>query len=135
LAVWWRKAIEAFPQMRRWLNDAEFSIYMLYFDLLPMTREAHESRDLEFLERIYDYAEWCLRQKELFNAVSVAFYEHLFDSHPKLWEEMIAYMSPFVIKENRELWESRWKYWQSGRHKDELSRLTQLLDIHQVDHE
>jgi hypothetical protein len=36
-----------------------FSIYMVFFDLLPRVRKAHQEGDTETLRRIYGFAEWC----------------------------------------------------------------------------
>jgi len=60
-----------------------FSVYQLFFDMLPMAQAAHQAQNRDLLERIYQYAEWCWKQKnradDVYNAVCVAFYEHLVD--------------------------------------------------------
>lgn len=99
MATWRRLALELFPQYRR---DPEYSYYMLYFDLLPLSREAHRNNDRATLRNIYGFAEWCLRQqhraKDLGNAVYVAFYEHLFDERED-WERVIPYLTREVFEE------------------------------------
>src|SRR5438552_15545583 len=81
LAVWRRKALELFPELRSEFQRPESSIYTVFFELLPMVRQAHDGNDVDLLRRIYGFAEWCLEQtaKDLWNAAGVAFYEHLFD--------------------------------------------------------
>src|SRR5689334_17549476 len=59
MAAWRRRALELFPQLREELQQRDYSIYMLYFDLLPMVREAHNADDTELLSRIYGFAAWC----------------------------------------------------------------------------
>jgi hypothetical protein len=81
MATWRRRAIEDFPDLRVALNDPGYTIYRLFFDLLPAVRTAHREADDVRLTTIYGYATWCARQrsKDLWNAAGVAFYEHLFD--------------------------------------------------------
>ena len=116
MAVWRRKALAAFPGLRRELHDREYTYYQLYFDLLPMVRDAHAASDEATLRQIYDFAEWCPRQgrraSDLYNAVCVAFYEHLFD-RPEDWAAVIPWLSPAVVDECWPLWESRWSLWDS----------------------
>lgn len=70
--------------------------------------EAHAEDDHDTLRRIYDYAEWCFRQrsKNLWNSVAVSFYEHLFD---QAWMSPLAapWLKPHVVKEVMTLWEAR----------------------------
>jgi hypothetical protein len=107
MATWRRKAIESFPELRRELNSSD-SIYHLYFNLLPMVREAHDASDDESLRKIYGFAEWCLNQKseELWNSAGVCFYEHLFDDR-KYWNKVVPWLSPYVIDNCKSLWEAR----------------------------
>ena len=108
MSTWRRKALELFPTLRRELNDREYTIYMLYFDLLPMVREAHDEDDRNLLRRIYGFAAWCFDQKakDLWNSAAVAFYEHLFDQR-KYWSLVLPWLSPKVITECWPLWEFR----------------------------
>jgi hypothetical protein len=84
VAAWRRKALEAFPDLRRELTDKDeiFSIGAPWFELLPMAKHAHEHGDQDLLERIYDLTFWCHRQRDLENAVAVGFYEHLLGVMP-----------------------------------------------------
>jgi len=83
MSAWRRLAIELFPERKRQIQDASstFSIYALFFDLYPMTRNAHRNGDVDFLKRSYQFAEWVWQQKHrsghVYNAVVVSFYEHL----------------------------------------------------------
>lgn len=109
MAVWRRKVLTFFPALRRELNDRRYSVYMLYFDLLPLVREAHAASDTETLRKVYDFAEWCFaqRSKEPRNAVAVAFYEHLFDRRRGNWPAIVRWLSPAVIEGCWPLWEPR----------------------------
>jgi|GEM_PF-588314 len=63
-------------------NDSwRISTYIFFFSLLPEVREAHRTGKTEFLANAYGFAEWSYDHpaKELWNAVAVSFYEHLFD--------------------------------------------------------
>jgi hypothetical protein len=109
MSAWRRKAIDAFPELRQELNDSDqvFSINALWFELLPLTREAHGEGDEDLLRRIYDFAEWCDAQRgDLSNAVAVTFYEHLFDAR---WMRplVVPWLTPKVIRDVRPLWEAR----------------------------
>ena len=107
MAVWRRRALELFPQLRRDLQSRDYSVYLLFFDLKPMLRVAHDADDTEELRRIYGFAEWCSRQtaKDLWNAAGVAFYEHLFD-YPEYSERVIPWLSPRVVYYHWSLWEA-----------------------------
>lgn len=109
MASWRRKALALFPEFRDETQRPDFSVYQVFFRLLPMLREAHDANDEESLRRIYGFAGWCFDQKakDLWNSAGVAFYEHLFDSHPKLWREFVKWLSPSVIEGCMGLWEWR----------------------------
>lgn len=61
--------------------DPDDSVYQVFFELLPLCRDAHEREDREALRGIYGFAEWCIRHpdQDLWNPAGVAFYEHLVD--------------------------------------------------------
>ncbi|OAI47654.1 hypothetical protein AYO44_09150 [Planctomycetaceae bacterium SCGC AG-212-F19] len=109
MASWRRKVLTFFPDLRRDVQRPGYSIYMVFFDLLPRVREAHQQGDTETLRRIYGFAEWCFEQqaKDMWNAAGVAFYEHLFDSHRSLWPEFVRWLSPRVVEGCMGLWERR----------------------------
>lgn len=111
MSSWRRKVLTWFPDLRSEADEPDFNIYSVFFELLPRVREAHQAADTLSLQRIYAFAEWCLRQqaKELWNAAGVAFYEHLFDSHRPLWPEIVQWLSPKVVADCMGLWECRLK--------------------------
>lgn len=109
MAAWRRKVIALFPDLRHEVQCRDFSIYMVYFELLPRVRIAHEQSDLDTLSDIYGFAEWCFEQKakDLWNSAAVAFYEHLFDLHRTFWPEIVRWLPPMAINSCWGLWEFR----------------------------
>jgi hypothetical protein len=107
MAVWRRRALELFPQLRRELGRGDYTPYSLFADLRPLLRLAHDEGDDKLLRGIYEFAEWCARQtaKELWNPAGVSFYEHLFD-YPDYSDRVIPWLSPFVVFAHWELWEA-----------------------------
>jgi hypothetical protein len=122
MAAWRRRALELFPQLQRELNDGEYTVYSLFFDLKPMLRDAHDAGDAELLRRIYGFAEWCAHQhaKDLWNAAGVAFYEHLFD-YPAYSAQIIPWLSPYVVY-------MHWQLWEAMVASDEWARVRPLLE-------
>jgi hypothetical protein len=57
--------------------------------------EFHRVSDIIRIKQVYDFAEWCFRQKskELGNAAGVSFYEHLGDN-PETLKEMKRWVKP-----------------------------------------
>jgi hypothetical protein len=108
MAAWRRHALELFPTLREDINSGDYTIYMLYFDLLPMVRDAHDANDRDVLRKIYSFAEWCLAQQseDLWNAAGVAFYEHLFDE-TGYRPQVAPWLSPKVVEECWSLWKVR----------------------------
>lgn len=103
--------MEYFPDLHRKFSDARFgkyTIYMLFFDLLPMLWEALTSGDVRRAQRIFEFAEWCSKQRTgvIWSAVSVAFYEHLFDRR-EYWEKVLPYLTADLIYMNWSLWSVR----------------------------
>jgi hypothetical protein len=126
---WRRRAIADFPGLSMLRIDLDYSPYwLLSSDLLPMVRSAREHPDAALLQRIFDYAEWCLGQRvdELSNAAGVSFYEHLFDEQED-WETVLPYLSSGVIKECWPLWEQRWDLWESRTSRQEIRWLRETL--------
>jgi hypothetical protein len=121
MAAWRRIAIERFPGLRRELHDRRYTIYSLYFDLLPMVQEAHDGADIAMLRHIYNFAEWCFAQRNqaLWSAAAVAFYEHLFDRRDR-WQSVLPWLSDKVI-------EDCWGLWELRLTDEELRRLRLLI--------
>ncbi len=105
MEIWRQKALAEFPCLRADLSDNGFSVYMLFFELVPMVREAHRTSNTDLQRRIYEFAEWCFSQeeKDLWNSAGVAFYEHLFDE-PDHWEQTVSWLSLGVIEGCWSLW-------------------------------
>ena len=122
MAVWRRRALELFPQLRRELNDGKYTVYSLFLDLKPMMREVFDAGDTELLTRIFRFAEWCAQQssKDLWNPAGVAFYEHLFD-YPTYSERVIPWLSPLVVY-------AHWDLWVVRVVPDEWARVRPLLE-------
>jgi hypothetical protein len=96
-----------FPEFKADAKDWT-SAYQLFFDLLPFAQDSHRLRNEDALFRVYGFAEWCLHQKskDLWNPAGVCFYENLFDEQDK-WDDVIPWLSPYVIAECSNLWEAR----------------------------
>ena len=107
MAVWRRKAFALFPELQ---TDSQgwTTSYQCFFDLLPLALKAHKCRDDNLLSRIYGFAEWCLRSKskDLWNSAGTCFYESIFDE-PNLWQEVLPWLSPYVVENCLSLWSDR----------------------------
>ena len=107
MSAWRRKAIESFPELRRELNDRHEieNVYGLWVDLFGIWLDAHRSGDDAVLDRVYDYADWCSRQRErdLWNSAGVCFYEHVL-SHGS-WKTVLPRLSDARIRDVWGLWE------------------------------
>jgi hypothetical protein len=112
VSAWRRLALQLFPEHRRIIQSNEFifSIYQLFFDLLPMTIEAHEIGNNDFLRRVYQFAEWCWKQKprsdDVYNAVCVSFYEHLVD-HVASRNSIQYWLKPEIFEDIRDIFPPR----------------------------
>ena len=108
MSTWRRKAIESFPDLRHEFEQADTTIYEVFFELLPRVCDAHVRGDLEELRSIYDFAGWCFQQKadDLWNAAGVAFYEHLVDE-PTTLSEIPQWLEPDVFEGCKSLFEAR----------------------------
>jgi hypothetical protein len=81
MSVWRRKAMECLPEKKTEFEHPGTTIYGVFIELLPALVEAHKGDNTERLHKIYEFAEWCYKQKanDLWNAAGVSFYEHLYD--------------------------------------------------------
>jgi hypothetical protein len=107
MAAWRRRALELFPNLRRDLTAADYSVYSLFFDLKPLLRQAFDREDTNLVRNIFGFAEWCAGQTapSLWNAAGVAFYEHLFD-FPAYSERIVSWLSPSIVFTHWGLWEA-----------------------------
>jgi hypothetical protein len=106
---WRERAIEVFPELREELADEDeiFSPNALWFELLPLARDAHRAGNEDLFRRIYGYAAWSWDEGgEFTNAVAVSFYEHLLD---EAWMRplVVPWLSPRVVSGIRPLWAER----------------------------
>ncbi len=93
----WRElAIQLFPESVGLYQQESETVWDVLFDLLPNVAEAHETRNVDELTRIYKFTEWCHDQKdidpEIWTAALAAFYEHLID------EEVVLHAIPRWVK-------------------------------------
>ena len=104
MSTWRQKAIKCLPEQRKDFQDPQTSIYEVFSELLPAAIEFHKQQNIPRLREIYDFAEWCFRQKskELWNAAGVSFYEHLGD-HEETSREIRQWVKPDIYAEIREL--------------------------------
>src|SRR5689334_23138286 len=93
MSTWRQKAISCLPELKKDFEDPETTIYGVFTEMLPALVEAHKNQDTSRIRNIYDFAEWCFRQKDndLWNAAGVSFYEHLGD-----YEETITEIPKWV---------------------------------------
>jgi hypothetical protein len=108
MSTWRKKAIECLPEEKKELENPTASIYAAFREILGVLPLAHLNNDHERLKKIYAFAEWCFRQKEkdLWNAAGVSFYEHLGD-HEAVFEQMHNWVSREIYQEIRGLLELR----------------------------
>jgi hypothetical protein len=121
VATWRRHAIRLFPQLHRELTKQNYTVYLLFFELKPMLRNALDSQNTELVSRIFWFAEWCASQtaQQLWNAAGVAFYEHLFD-YPSYSEYLVRWLSPKIVS-------MHWDLWEATQSAEEWSRVSPLL--------
>jgi hypothetical protein len=107
MAVWRRRALAHFPELRQDLTARGYNPYSLFFDLQMLLPAAYDGGDEDLLRRIFGFAEWCARQtaKELWNPAGVSFYEHLFDD-PAYSDRVLPWLSPAVVYAHWNLWEA-----------------------------
>ena len=108
MATWRKKAIECLPESRKDFENPDESIYLIFSTILSAVIEFHRQRSTERLQKIYDFAEWCLEQKskDLWNAAGVSFYEHLGD-HVETRQEIGRWVKHKIYAQIRELLELR----------------------------
>ena len=77
-------------------------------EMLPAAIQAHKVNDTTMLQNVYGFAEWCFRQKEkeLWNAAGVVFYEHLGD-YEETSKELSRWIKRDIYKDIRGLLEWR----------------------------
>ena len=108
MSVWRQKAIDIAPELKKDFQDPDLSPYTVFSELHSLLREAHKNNDVERIQKIYDYAEWCSKQKEekLWNAAGVSFYEHLADDEG-VFGQFTKWIKKDVYFEHRDLLNTR----------------------------
>jgi hypothetical protein len=108
MSTWRQKAIRCLPELRRDFQKPETTIYTVFREMISALIEAHKQKDIGRIQNIYDFAEWCFKQKEkdLCNAAGVAFYEHLGD-HEEIMNEIPKWVRYETYKKIRGLLELR----------------------------
>lgn len=108
MSLWRKKAIECAPELKDDFQSPDLSPYTVFAELLPILKQAHIDNDKDRLAKIYDYAEWCHRQKEekLWNAAGVSFYEHLVDDEAT-FPHFTQWISKNIYADIRELLNQR----------------------------
>ena len=82
MSKWRQKALEIAPELKKDFQEPDLSPYMVFSEFLALLEQAHSDKDEARIKNIYDYAEWCSKQKDqkLWNSAGVSFYEHLADN-------------------------------------------------------
>ena len=126
MSTWRRKAIECLPELRKEFEQTETSIYVVFSEMLTALVDAHKQTNIARLKQIYDFAEWCLSQKEkdLWNAAGVAFYEHLGD-YEETMKEFPKWIKSEIYSQIRGLLELRIQ-------ESELKKLDKLYGYHEL---
>jgi hypothetical protein len=108
MSTWRKKTIECLPEDKKDLESPDTNIYIVFGYMLAALRIAHSNNDNEKLKKIYAFAAWCFKQKEkhLWNASGVAFYEHLGD-HQVTLDQIHNWVSKEIYSEIRELLQLR----------------------------
>lgn len=107
MAAWRRKALGLFPRHAQAIEDPTSTVYQLFFDLLPESRDALAASCEAEVDRIFGFAAWCFSQPELSNAAAVAFYEHVFDGRWIDRREIARRIPPRIASAVMPLWEER----------------------------
>ena len=111
MELWRTKLIESFPELRAEWESSNETIYTVFMELNAKCHEAHDRGDQATLSKIYDFAAWCSRQKEkdIWNAAGVSFYEHVIDN-PIALKEIPRWIPPDIFREIASLLQ-----WRMGR--------------------
>lgn len=106
MSAWRNRAGQELPEV--WRDEqARETPHLLFFELLPVVREAHKSGDRDLLGRAYAFAHWCFdRGGDLGNAAAVSFYEHLFDAWD-IHQDVLGWLDPRILRECWPLFEAR----------------------------
>ena len=123
--AWRDTAVQMMPQLMEQLQDIE-SPYLLWFDLWEAFEDAYrEPRNQFSINRIYQYAAWCVLQPQsetaeddLPTCVTVCFYEHIPTCAPALKD-----MPNWFSKEEFNLMQATFKYHATEEQLEEMKAL------------
>jgi hypothetical protein len=104
MSKWRQKALEIAPELKKEFLEPDLSPYTVFSEFLELLAQAHIDKDKIRIQNIYDYAEWCSRQKDqrLWNAAGVSFYEHLADNEG-VFSQFTKWVKKSVYLEHRDL--------------------------------
>lgn len=108
MSTWRKKAMETAPELHKDFQDPELSPYTVFSELLALLEQAHVDNNTDRIQKIYDYAAWCSRQKDqkLWNAAGVSFYEHLADNE-LVFSQFTKWVTKEIYFEHRNLLDHR----------------------------
>ena len=71
MSPWRTNACQLFPDLRGDVSDPGTTVYELFSEFLTRVCEAHDRSDVDEMQRIYGFAEWCFRldKPELWSAM------------------------------------------------------------------
>ena len=113
MAAWRDYLIDLFPDKEEWWRDSE-TIYTAHCYLRGYLSDLRKPSDEPIVERIFEYAGWCLYHEDhdYSNSIGVSFYEHLADDDwlrrlvvryvtPRVWRNVDGLME-FMAKDEKE---------------------------------
>ncbi len=110
MSAWRRKAIALFPEHQREFEQADYGLFELFLTLMHDLRSAHAaeiddpSADAT-LQRIYGFAEWCLRQGgDLWNRAAIGFFEDVMSGSGIPWDQIAPWISPYTAEQIEGTW-------------------------------
>lgn len=108
MSKWRQRAIEVAPELKKDFQDPDLSPYTVFSELLSILKQAHSDNDTSKLKDIYDYAEWCSKQKDqkLWNSAGVSFYEHLADNE-LVFSQFTKWIKKSLYLQHRDLLRNR----------------------------
>lgn len=125
MAVWRRKALEQWPELRDTLQEPWSSPSDVFELLVPRAHEAFEDGDEVTLAPILDYAAWCLQQRaeDLWTSAGFNFYDPLLAGHGwHLRRRILARLEDDVIRRV-------WGVWPLSMSEEQIAELKRLVPI------
>ena len=133
MSQWRAQAIRLFPENRRGsfaFQRRNMTIYQIFFELLYEFDEKIASGDFEWISRVFEYVEWCHRQKkrapDIWNAAATAFLEHMAD------EDERAVLTPRFVKPP--IFKDMWQEFMKRREREGRGKAIELLKDYNSHH-